>query len=119
MSNEKNLHPHIKVCIYGSQRFFGPGVAALLRSIKMCGSVIAACDKMQISYSKGRYMIRRMEKELGYTVVQRMKGGHGGGSAQITPEGERLLKQYELFEQKVLSYAQNEFENMMCDVLSP
>ena len=65
----KRIRPRLKVQLTGTEPFFGPGVRTLLESIRKEGSVREACEKMGLSYSKGRKMLERAERELGYTML--------------------------------------------------
>jgi molybdate transport repressor ModE-like protein len=116
--NEHSYRPDIRVRLIGEQPFFGPGTALLLHCIRECGSVSAACDRMKLSYSKGRNMLRKLEHELKYPLVQIAKGGVGGGGhAWLTPEGERFLEKFNSYSDKVIDYANNQF-GIMREILS-
>lgn len=95
------IYPKVKVQLAGTEPFYGPGMKQLLKSIKEQGSVREACEKMGLSYSKGRRMIERAEKELGYTIVERSHGGKNGGNARVTEAGSSLLEKYEKFEAEI------------------
>lgn len=110
MNGETIYRPDVRLRLVGSRPFFGPGPASLLRLIRECGSVAAACERMRLSYSKGRGILRVLERELGCPVVLRAQGGLGGGSASLTPEGERLLEAYTQYEEMVRRYAQSRFD---------
>lgn len=98
---KKEIRPRVKVQLVGTEPFFGPGVKTLLICIREQGSVRDACEKMGLSYSKGRKMIDRMERELGYIVVERSHGGKNGGSARLSRRGVQLLEQYEKLETEI------------------
>jgi molybdate transport system regulatory protein len=116
--HEYSYRPDIRVRLIGEQPFFGPGTAMLLHYIRECGSVFAACDRMKLSYSKGRNMLRKLEHELNYPLVQLSKGGAGGGGhAWLTPEGERFLEIFTAYVDMVHDFARNQF-SMMRDILS-
>lgn len=110
MRDEYTYWAQVRVRLVGNKPFFGPGTALLLKHIKECGSVAIACQKMGLSYSKGRGMLRTFEQELGFPAVICKKGGIGGGNAEITPEGERLLGVYKSYENKICSYAKDQFD---------
>ena len=101
----------IQVKLIGQEAFFGPGPRQLLLGIQERGSVAGACQAIGISYSKGRGIIRRMEQELGFELVQRRQGGTGGGSAGLTPKGEMFLAVFARYERTVQDYAQSIFED--------
>ena len=55
-------------------------------------------------------MINRMEQHLGYSVVERQRGGRSGGSTRLTPQGQAFLTAYHDFEQTVHKFTQDEFK---------
>lgn len=101
----------IMVKLVGQEAFFGPGPRQLLLAIQTRGSVAAACQAIGISYSKGRGIIRRMERELGFELVERKQGGAGGGSSGLTLKGEIFLEIFARYERTVQDYAQGIFED--------
>ena len=84
----------------GDNGFFGPGVRDLFLNIDSENSVKAACEKMDLSYSKAWKMIRNVEKAMGQPAVERTHGGADGGSAKLTAAGKKLLQCYLDFEKK-------------------
>lgn len=78
---------------------FGSGRDELLRLIKNSGSINAAAKAMGIPYRKAWSYIDAMEKRLGFPLVNRTKGGAGGGLSNLTPEAETLLKKFDLLQQ--------------------
>lgn len=107
-----SIRPRLKVQIAGTEPFFGPGVRMLLLHIQSEGSVREACEKMGLSYSKGRKLLDRAERELGYTIVERSPGGKHGGSARVSEEGMRLLEKYERFEKELTEAAEEKFREI-------
>ena len=101
-----SIHPRLKVQITGTEPFFGPGVRTLLLHICEEGSVREACEKMGLSYSTGRTLLERAERELGYTVVERSPGGKNGGSAQVSEAGMQFLEKYERLEKELSKAAE-------------
>ncbi|HIX47892.1 MAG TPA: LysR family transcriptional regulator [Candidatus Mediterraneibacter caccavium] len=109
---EKKIRPRLKVQLVGTEPFFGPGVKTLLECIRGEGSVRDACEKMGLSYSKGRKMLERAERELGYTIVERSPGGKNGGSARVSEDGMRLLSRYERFEKELTELAEEKYREI-------
>lgn len=87
------------------ERFYGPGVQDLLTGIREYGSVKEACTAMDLSYSKGRRILRHAEAVLGYQLVRRRQGGAAGGSAVLTPEAESFIQRYQSLTESVNDYA--------------
>ena len=75
---------------------FGQGREKLLRMIQATGSINAAAKDMGIPYRKAWTYIDSMEKRLGFPLVNRLKGGTGGGTSSLTPRAETLLQKFDL-----------------------
>ncbi|NLT58332.1 MAG: NTP transferase domain-containing protein [Clostridiales bacterium] len=88
------LRPELRISLARDKVFFGPGGLTLLELIGETGSLRAACADMGISYSKGWKMLQAIEEQLGHPVVTSRKGGEGGGSSALTPEGQALVRRY-------------------------
>ena len=110
MTGKGSFRPKVKVQLVAKEAFFGPGPKTLMLRIRENGSVLQACEKMGISYSKGRSIIRTMEKELGFELVNRVHGGRDGGKATLTEEGETFLKAYLDYENRIVKYAEEVFD---------
>ena len=110
-SGTGRIRPEAKIQLTGERVFFGPEQRKLLIAIKSKGSVRSASEAIGISYSKARGMIRGMEKELGFTLVERTQGGISGGSSRLTENGERFLELFAGYEQAVSDYAGRIYES--------
>ena len=53
-----------------------------------------------------------MQKELGYTVVERSPGGKHGGVANVSEAGKDILRKYELLEKDVAKYAEKRYKDI-------
>ena len=56
---------------------------------------------MQLSYSSCWNIIRTLESQLSYTLIERSQGGAGGSTSVLTQRGRELLERYIAYE-KVL-----------------
>jgi len=103
-----------KIWIEGeSGTFFGMGRAELLEKIKEYKSISKAAKALNISYKKAWNLIESMNRQAKSPVVITKVGGKGGGKTELTPEGEKLLKQFkELYEKfkKFLEKGNQNFE---------
>ena len=90
--------------------FFGPGPYLLLSLIEETESLRLACQQMGISYSKGWNMVSNMEKQVGYSLVARQRGGKEKGRSDITPKGQELLRTYTAFQRDTKQQVQRLFE---------
>jgi molybdate transport system regulatory protein len=83
----------------GGEPVFGQGREELLRLIQKTGSISAAAKAMEIPYRKAWTYIDAMEKRLGFPLVNRLKGGPGGGESSLTPQAETILQKFDLLQQ--------------------
>lgn len=112
---ERVIHPHVKVRLVSRKPFFGPGIVTLLRQIDSFGSVKKACEKNNMSYSKGWKLIHLAEGELNYQIVERQHGGKNGGAAFLTDRGKKLLEVFEAYEEQVAKAADEIYEKFFLD----
>jgi molybdate transport repressor ModE-like protein len=95
--NLRKLYPDIKVRITREKPFYGPGSHLLLQLTHETGSLREACRHMGISYGKGRMIIKRMEQQLEYAVIESQQGGRKGGKSVVTAEARKLMRNYTEF----------------------
>jgi len=72
----------------------GPDRIALLEAIDTCGSITAAAQAVGISYRTAWRAVDAVNNLAGEELVDRSKGGAGGGGARLTASGRRLLQTY-------------------------
>ena len=77
---------------------FGQGPRELLIRVKKLGSLSKAASSMKMSYSKAWNLINRIEKELGYKLLEKRVGGVSGGSSTLTDEGEEFIEKFNYVE---------------------
>jgi len=76
----------------------------LLRSIVNSGSLLTASKSIGISYNKAWVMLDAVNKSVDKPVVEKARGGKGGGGAVLTDFGLQVLKDYELIREMVDGY---------------
>ncbi|MCI8517194.1 MAG: NTP transferase domain-containing protein [Hungatella sp.] len=107
------VRPQTQVRLTASQPFYGPGTQQLLNWIGQTGSLQEACAHMDISYSKGRKMVKQLEQQLGFPVVQRWTGGSGGGGSVLTEKGEKLMEAYENMVAEIQDFTDQAYQRYM------
>ena len=105
----EHLRYHLTVRLYRQDKSFGPGPMRLLRGVEEGGSLHQAAEAMGMSYSKAWTLLRKLEKEWGFTLLDRQSGGPKGGGSVLTPEGRDLLERYEAMCAQVEQAAQKAF----------
>lgn len=73
---------------------FGARDAALLRAIDAEGSLNAAASSLKRSYSRAHGRVATLEEEFG-PLVERVRGGSGGGGSTLTDTAWDLLARYD------------------------
>lgn len=94
------MQAEIALILKRQQRLFAdPRRIELLRQVKESGSISQGAKLAGISYKSAWDAINEMNQLAERTLVERATGGKGGGGAQVTAWGERLLDLYALLEQ--------------------
>lgn len=108
--NKQLVRPIVSVAIARETQFFDSKTAMLLMLIDETGSVIAACSRMQMSYSAGWNSIRKLENQMQKSLVIRNQGGSGGGNSLLTKEGRDLLRRFAQYEAWIREEAAEQFQ---------
>ena len=96
----------VKLVVGKDKPSIGPGLVALLEEIADSSSVMEACSRMEISYSKAWKLIRQAEESLGQKLVLRKSGGSKGGAAELTDSAKDFIRKFRKTEKQLSSYAQ-------------
>lgn len=115
--NEQLCRPVLSVSLAREKVFFDGRTAMLLQLVDETGSVRAACQRMQLSYSSGWNAIRALESELNQPLVRRSQGGSGGGRSTLTEEGHSLLGSYEAYAAALREKAEEIFDDFFAGKL--
>ena len=103
--NSQLVRPEVQAKLVREKVFFDEKIAMLLTLVEETGSVRAACQRMQISYSTGWNIIRRLESQLHYPLILRSQGGAGGSASHLTEEGKQFLNRYNCFQSELREQA--------------
>ena len=103
--NSQLVRPVVSVSLSREMPFFDSKIAMLLMLVDETKSVRAAGQRMQLSYSSCWNIIRTLESQLNYTLIERSQGGAGGSTSVLTDWGRELLERYNAYEQKLKEYA--------------
>ena len=115
---EQKFRPVLSVRIFGEGKFFGPGVAELLKSVQEKHSLRAAAISMGMSYSKAWTVIKTAEKELGFDLLVSTTGGKHGGGAKLSDQAEAILAAYEEYRTTLQAFAEEEFKKKLSALLN-
>ncbi len=88
----------------------GPGKVDLLESIGREGSISKAARERHLSYRRAWNMVDTMNQCFKEPLVISVTGGKGGGGAQLTPAGEKVIQLYRKMEKKADTASRNEWK---------
>src|ERR1700761_5865911 len=88
----------------------GPGKIALLEQIERSGSLSQAARILKMSYRRAWLLLEDLNRTLGQPVTTASIGGVGGGGAQITPFGRRVVAAFRDTEREALRVAVTQLE---------
>jgi molybdate transport system regulatory protein len=79
---------------FGPQTSIGPGKIALLEHIESSGSLSQAARDLGMSYRRAWLLLDDLNHALGEPVTTMSVGGAGGGGAELTAFGRKLIAAY-------------------------
>ena len=108
--NAQLVRPVVSVSLAKEKPFFDSKIATLLMLIDETKSVRAAGQRMQLSYSSCWNIIRTLESQLNYSLIDRSQGGAGGSTSDLTQKGRDLLERYNAYDKKLRQLANELYE---------
>ncbi len=90
----------------------GPGKVDLLESITREGSISQAARERQLSYRRAWNMVDTMNRCFKEPLVTSVTGGKGGGGAELTPTGKKVIQTYRKMEKKTNAAIRTEWESL-------
>jgi len=78
---------------------FGPGAYQLLKEIQKTGSLRKAAENLGMSYRHAWGLIKEIEENTGYRIIESSRGGKGGGESHLTEKGEELIREFERYDE--------------------
>ena len=114
--NSRLIRPEISLSVVKEKVFLDDRICMMLSLIEETGSVRAACQRMQISYSTGWNILRTMETQLQTAIVSRTQGGSGGGRSSLTGDGKALLQAFLAYEERMREEAALLFTDYFADL---
>lgn len=91
---------------------FGSGRVHMLETIDRLGSMNKAANELKMSYRALWGRIKSTEERLGAKILESKPGGGKGRGSVLTPTGKNFLEKYTRLQQKIISFADREFEKI-------
>jgi molybdate transport repressor ModE-like protein len=108
----KTLKPRFKFWLESDDAdgIFGGGKYRLLKAIDATGSLSAAAEELKISYRKAWGDLKKAEAGFEVKLIDKVRGGAGGGKTSLTDEGRALMRLYDELRTKVSLIVNETFE---------
>lgn len=86
-----------KLWLEEDERLFGDGPCRILELIDQLGSLRQAAAEINMSYSQAWKLIKKLEKRLGFKLLDKKVGGSSGGGSKLTKKGRLLTEEFSAF----------------------
>jgi len=114
------LVPELRIrIVFGSAGMIGPGKADLLDGIARTGSIAAAGREMGMSYKRAWELVGTLNGMFAQPLVERTRGGAGGGGAVLTPEGHSVLMLFRTFEDRAAAAGADQLDALRQKLVAP
>lgn len=110
-----NIHPEYKIWLAteGGAGVLGDGKWKILKAIREAGSLAAACESLGITYRRTWNDLKKVEKMLGFALLEKSRGGQDGGHTVLTAEGVKLVSAFDEFHASMDTLMQQEFSKLL------
>jgi molybdate transport repressor ModE-like protein len=115
---EQPLIPMYKIWLETSngEGVLGDGKWLLLKTIQKKGSLMAATEELGISYRNTWNRLKKIEKQLGYSLIEKKRGGKDGGQSILTEKGIKLVQSFDKFHKNFDIMVTAAFKNFIKDL---
>lgn len=79
----------------------GDGKWIILQKIEETGSLMAATEALGITYRKTWGDLKKIEKTLGFNLLEKTRGGKEGGQTILTEKGKKLVQAFSHFHENI------------------
>lgn len=110
-----NIHPEYKIWLATEtgEGVLGDGKWKTLKAIDKAGSLSAACETLGITYRRTWNDLKKVEKILGFALLEKSRGGQDGGHSVLTADGIKLVKAFDQFHARMDTLMQQEFSKLL------
>ncbi|MBU0570911.1 MAG: LysR family transcriptional regulator [Candidatus Omnitrophica bacterium] len=91
---------------------FGEGKSKIFKAIQEFRSINKAAESMGISFRHAWSYISEIEKRTGVKLVERVKGGAGGGGSRLTEYATEIMRKYDILKDKIDNYVDKKFKEI-------
>lgn len=110
-SRKPRFLPRLRVMV-GDEIVLGPGKIDLLEAIAHSGSISSGARELGLSYRRAWDLVDTMNRHFQRPLVTRVTGGKGGGGAELSELGKRVVNLYRNMEAKTKTTVQEEWNEI-------
>jgi len=109
--SDKNFILNYKIWLstIDGKGIMGDGKWQILKAIEKHGSLKAATVALGLTYRRTWGDLKQIEKNLGYPLLEKKRGGKHGGETSLTIEGKRLVNAFDKFHKKTDRFMEKAF----------
>ncbi len=107
---------HSKIWLEDGGKVFGDGPCELLEKVDRMGSLRQAAADMKMSYRQAWDLVKMLEDNLGFALLERQTGGSCGGGSYLTEAGRDLVLRYKNFRKEASSNLEQLFYKYFNDL---
>src|SRR6056297_1896037 len=85
-----------------NEKLFGDGPADILNLVDKLGSLSKAAAEINMSYSQAWQLIDKLERKLGFKLLEKQVGGSDGGGSTLTTKGRILMDTFLQFRKEAV-----------------
>lgn len=105
-----------KIWLEDGGKVFGDGPCDLLQRVDQLGSLRKAAADMKMSYRQAWKLIKMLEENLGFALLESRAGGREGGGSSLTAEGKKLMLSYRAFRKHAAEKLEELFNEYLGDL---
>jgi molybdate transport system regulatory protein len=107
-----SIRPRLRINL-GDEIALGPGKVELLTGVRETGSITSAAARLGMSYMRAWTLIRTMNRCFKTPLVTATRGGlKGGGGAELTETGHKVLDLYQRMNEKTLVAVKRDWQEV-------
>lgn len=94
----------------------GDGKWQILKAIEKHGTLKAATEALGLTYRRTWGDLKQIEKDLGYPLLEKKRGGKHGGETTLTFQGAKLVNAFDKFHKKADQFMDKAFMKLEADI---